>query len=138
MNRSCPNLHQVKDDDTTQKVKQRNDELEKQLLTSNKIYNELLLETGDLKKKISEFKTKFKRLTIICPSPAKKKQPITQQSKYKERNFSKNITSCTASIHNDRNITAGQAEVNDVGHGMAKSALAGGSTMHLVSEIDKH
>lgn len=47
LNRSCPNLQQGKYDDTKQKLKLRNEELEEKFLISN----ELLLENGNLGEK---------------------------------------------------------------------------------------
>lgn len=125
LNRSCPNLQLEKEDDTKQKLKQRNDELENRILISDKLYNELLLENDDLRKKISEQETKINRLTTICTSTTKKKQQVKQQKINKKKlKFSKETFSGTASnIYNNENVTTGQAGIDEDAHVMDKTVL---------------
>lgn len=125
LNRSCPNLYKVKDDDTARELKLRNEELEKRLQISDKLYNDLLLETGNLKKKISEYEIKINRLTTICTSTSKKTHSVKKQkTNTKKLNFTKDIISHgTSNIENDGYITAEQLEIIDDEHGIDKTPI---------------
>lgn len=72
LNRSCPDLSRA-DSDNIKEMKMKLDNLMDKLETTNKMYNDLLLENGSLHKRITEYEQKIDKLTRICKLAPKQK-----------------------------------------------------------------